>query len=186
MWTASEEDSTFERSSPPSYFEAQDSLAHDNSGPSLSILFQLVVTRGDIEPFLSVASELKRRRHKVRVATFKESQDLIEDRSLEFFDIGGDAAELICDTLTNATWKLPMDNNERHRRRALQNMLELCWQACIKPGPCESPGSEATEDRLCNEEPFVADVIIANPLAFAHIHCAERLGIPLHIIPTYI
>ncbi|KAG9604261.1 glycosyltransferase family 1 protein, partial [Aureobasidium melanogenum] len=32
--------------------------------------------------------------------------------------------------------------------------------------------------------PFIADVIIANPPSFAHIHCAEKLGIPLHIMFT--
>ncbi|KAK5046700.1 hypothetical protein LTR84_007461 [Exophiala bonariae] len=34
------------------------------------------------------------------------------------------------------------------------------------------------------EEPFVANAIIANPPSFAHVHCAEALGIPLHIIFT--
>jgi sterol 3beta-glucosyltransferase len=32
--------------------------------------------------------------------------------------------------------------------------------------------------------PFVADAIIANPPSFAHIHCAEKLRIPLHIMFT--
>jgi UDP:flavonoid glycosyltransferase YjiC (YdhE family) len=32
--------------------------------------------------------------------------------------------------------------------------------------------------------PFVADCIIANPPSFAHIHCAEKLGIPLHVMFT--
>jgi hypothetical protein len=34
------------------------------------------------------------------------------------------------------------------------------------------------------ERSFVADAIIANPPSLAHIHCAQRLGIPLHIIFT--
>jgi len=29
--------------------------------------------------------------------------------------------------------------------------------------------------------PFAADAIISNPPAFAHIHVAEALGIPLHM-----
>ena len=33
-------------------------------------------------------------------------------------------------------------------------------------------------------KPFVAHAIIANPPSFAHIHCAEKLGIPLHIMFT--
>jgi hypothetical protein len=30
-----------------------------------------------------------------------------------------------------------------------------------------------------DKNPFVADAIIANPPSFAHVHIAERLGIPL-------
>ena len=33
--------------------------------------------------------------------------------------------------------------------------------------------------------PFVADAIIANPPSFAHVHCAERLGCPLHMMFTF-
>lgn len=34
-------------------------------------------------------------------------------------------------------------------------------------------------------QPFIADAIIANPPSFAHFHCAERLGIPLHLVFTF-
>ena len=36
-----------------------------------------------------------------------------------------------------------------------------------------------------NKYPFVADAIIANPPSFAHFHCAEKLGIPLHLVFTF-
>ena len=186
MWSVQEQDQTSGQARPPSYRDVQVSSEQDNAGPSLSILFQIVATREDIEPFLLVASELKRGGHRIRVATFKESQDLVEGYNLEFFDVGVNAAEVLCHTLTTATLSLPVNNNERQRRRALQSMLELCWLACINPGPCPDPGSEATGHRLGGERPFVTDVIVANPLAFAHVHCAEKLGVPLHIIPTYI
>ena len=29
---------------------------------------------------------------------------------------------------------------------------------------------------------FVADAIISNPVSYAHIHCAEALGVPLHLM----
>jgi len=32
--------------------------------------------------------------------------------------------------------------------------------------------------------PFVADAIIANPPSFAHVHCAQALGVPLHLMFT--
>ncbi len=33
-------------------------------------------------------------------------------------------------------------------------------------------------------KPFVADAIIANTPSLAHVHCAERLGVPLHLMFT--
>jgi sterol 3beta-glucosyltransferase len=57
------------------------------------------------------------------------------------------------------------------KRKMIREMLEGCWQSCIQPDP------------LTNT-PFVAEAIIANPPSFAHIHCAQVLGIPVHLIFT--
>lgn len=54
------------------------------------------------------------------------------------------------------------------KRAMIRTFLDGCWKSCI-----ESDG-----------EPFVADAIIANPPSFAHMHCAEALGIPLHMVFT--
>ena len=56
-------------------------------------------------------------------------------------------------------------------RRMISEILQGCWKACIEPG-------------LDDESPFVTDAIIANPPSYAHIHCAERLRIPFHIMFT--
>lgn len=53
----------------------------------------------------------------------------------------------------------------------LLNTLKNCWDACNHAGSQE-------------DNPFIADAIIASPLAHAHVHCAERLSIPLHITST--
>lgn len=34
------------------------------------------------------------------------------------------------------------------------------------------------------DQPFKADLIVANPIGYAHRHLAEALGIPLHIFFT--
>ena len=47
----------------------------------------------------------------------------------------------------------------------MYEMIEGCWKSCI-------------------EEDFIADAIIANPPSFAHVHCAERLNIPVRIVFT--
>lgn len=57
------------------------------------------------------------------------------------------------------------------KRQMMREMLRGCWRSCVEP------------DRV-SRAPFVADVIIANPPSFAHVHCAEALGVPLHMMFT--
>lgn len=57
------------------------------------------------------------------------------------------------------------------KRKMVAEMLDGCWKSCIEPDPITGV-------------PFVADSIIANPPSFAHLHCAEALGIPVHIVFT--
>jgi hypothetical protein len=53
----------------------------------------------------------------------------------------------------------------------MYEMVRGYWQSCVESDPVSS-------------RPFVADAIIANPPSFAHVHCAEALGIPVHMMFT--
>lgn len=57
------------------------------------------------------------------------------------------------------------------KRKMMAEMLRGCWKSCVEPDPKSS-------------KPFVANAIIANPPSFAHLHCAQALGIPVHIMFT--
>ncbi len=57
------------------------------------------------------------------------------------------------------------------KRKMIREMLEGCWQSCIQPDPA-------------THVPFVAEAIIANPPSFGHIHCAQALAIPVHLMFT--
>jgi hypothetical protein len=74
----------------------------------------------------------------------------------------------------------------KQQRKNIYAILKGCWRACIEPGngveDSRSQSRLGIQDRQAN--PFIADAIIANPPSFAHIHCAERLGIPLHLMFT--
>lgn len=59
----------------------------------------------------------------------------------------------------------------QRKREVIAQMLYGCWQSCIEPDPD-------------TEAPFVANAIIANPVSFAHIHCAQALSVPLHLVFT--
>lgn len=61
------------------------------------------------------------------------------------------------------------------------------------PSPCSTfpghstwPLHNSFSDAIMqgNNQPFTAEAIISNPPAYGHVHCAEKLGIPLHIFFT--
>lgn len=88
------------------------------------------------------------------------------------------------------------------RREQMFDMFQGFWRACVEPNdsvprkkekkqlssPADSTASGWESDPGDDEEPlrpFIADAIIANPPCFAHVHCAEKLGVPLHLMFTF-
>jgi hypothetical protein len=69
------------------------------------------------------------------------------------------------------------------RRKEMSEIIEGTWRSCIEAG--DGMGEKITAiDVDRPQDLFLADVIIANPPSMGHIHCAEKLGIPLHIVFT--
>jgi len=64
------------------------------------------------------------------------------------------------------------------RRKGIAEILQGCWRSCADIDEAKD-GEDAPKVK-----PFIANAIIANPPSFAHIHCAEKLGIPLHLMFT--
>lgn len=129
-----------------------------------------------MQPFIAIGRELQNFGHRVRLATHGTFKDLVENNGLEFFDIGGDPAELMAYMVRNPgllpSYQSLQDNNLGSKRATMRNIMERCWLSCYERSGLDS-------------EPFVADAIIANPPSFAHVHCAQKLSIPLHIVFTY-
>ncbi|KFY94097.1 hypothetical protein V498_04056 [Pseudogymnoascus sp. VKM F-4517 (FW-2822)] len=142
---------------------------------SLNIVIQVVGSRGDVQPFVALGNELQRSGHRVRLATHGTFKSFVTEANLEFYPIGGDPAALMAYMVKNPGLLPSMGalrSGEVQKKRAMmEEMMEGCWNACIEPD--QDSGN-----------PFVADAIIANPPSFAHIHCAEALGIPVHIMFT--
>lgn len=125
---------------------------------------------------------------------------------LEFFDIGGgDPAELMSFMVQNGKTEdkgeggsgdgedgdgdnggggliPPMESYTNGdiagRRRFIEAVLHGCWRSMADDWGDNSSGHDT------KDAPFVADAIIANPPSFAHIHIAESLGVPLHVMFT--
>jgi sterol 3beta-glucosyltransferase len=172
--------------------EFQSILGKYSGIPRLNIAIHIVGSRGDVQPFVAIGQILQKPPygHRIRICTHPVFKDFVEENGLEFFSIRGDPATLMAYMVKNPglmpgkeSWKA---GDVGKRRADIAQILEGCWRSCIEPGngmggerKAESKTDTEGADRL-----FIADAIIANPPSYGHIHCAEKLGIPLHMIFT--
>jgi len=167
--------------------------------PTMNVVIHVVGSRGDVQPFIALGKLLKTTYgHRVRLATHPTFKKSVEDNGLEFFSIGGDPSELMAFMVKNPGLMMSITSLRRsdisRKRKQVSEMIQGCWRSCIETG--DGSGNKSStyvvedwlDDNGCQSKnsgkPFIADVIIANPPSFAHIHCAEKLGIPLHMMFT--
>ena len=141
----------------------------------LNIVIQVVGSRGDVQPFIALGTELQKHGHRVRIATHANFENFVTSTGLEFYPLGGDPAELMSYMVRNPglipSMKSLWAGDVQKKRAIIAQILDGCWQSCIEPD-------------LHSGRPFVADAIIANPPSFAHVHCAQALGVPVHLMFT--
>ncbi|KAL8656738.1 MAG: hypothetical protein Q9226_002572 [Calogaya cf. arnoldii] len=174
--------------------------------PVLNVVIQVVGSRGDVQPFVALGKVLQKEYgHRIRLATHPTFRSFIEENGLEFFSIGGDPAELMAFMVKNPGLMPGIDTLKSgdvgKRRKGMYEIVQGCWRSCIEIGDgtgavpsgddvdhFDTPGNHARSrpdsSSTSSNRPFVADAIIANPPSFAGIHCAEKLGIPLHLMFT--
>jgi UDP:flavonoid glycosyltransferase YjiC (YdhE family) len=163
--------------------------------PPLNVVIHVVGSRGDVQPFVALGKVLKEQYgHRVRLATHPVFRDFVTENGLEFFNIGGDPSELMAFMVKNPGLMPGFDVMRRgdigKRRKEIGTMIKGCWRSCIESGDGTgvAVNDNTTEEWMRNTDasvkPFIADAIIANPPSFAHIHCAEKLGCPLHVMFT--
>ncbi|KAE8371818.1 hypothetical protein BDV26DRAFT_298431 [Aspergillus bertholletiae] len=155
----------------------EDGLSDEQGRSKLSgVLLDIVimVVGENIEPFIAVGKRLLLDSHRVRIAAHAACEDLVQSQGLDFFAISRDLAHPIISNVPSAE-RLSGSLNGKRNASSIKNSLYQsyhgCWKACIA----------SYKDQ---RRPFLADAIIASPLAHAHIHCAQRLSIPLHIMST--
>ncbi|WWC72266.1 uncharacterized protein I206_106228 [Kwoniella pini CBS 10737] len=158
--------------------------------PPLNIVIFIVGSRGDVQPYMSLALHLiTTHSHRVRIATHPDFKDFViegnkylkgkkgvnnEDveGNLEYFDVGGNPKELMAYMVKNPglmPGMASLTNGDIASKRTMTGeMLEGFHKSTYTPD-------------LATGRPFAADAIISNPPAFAHVHIAEALGLPLHM-----
>jgi hypothetical protein len=143
--------------------------------PRLAILMLIVGTRGDVQPFIALAKALLTCGHRVRLATHETFRKFVRENGIEFYPLAGDPADLMSFMVKNAgivpSVSSIVAGDIAKSRRVIGEILASTWKACI-------------EDDDETGVSFVAEAIIANPPAYGHIHCAQKLQIPLHMMFT--
>ncbi|KAG1754997.1 glycosyltransferase family 1 protein [Suillus paluster] len=123
---------------------------------SLHFTFLTIGSRGDVQPYISLAKGLMEDGHRVRIATHGEFREWIEAYGIEFGYVGGDPAELMRICVENGTFTVAFLKEGLTKFRGwLDDLLKTSWEAC-----------QGT------------DVLIESPSAMSGYHIAEALKIP--------
>jgi hypothetical protein len=143
--------------------------------PRLAVVILIVGTRGDVQPFIALAKVLLAYGHRVRLATHETFRKFVRENGIEFYPLAGNPADLMSFVVKNAgivpSISSIIAGDVGKSRNTIAEILASTWKACI-------------EDDDETGVPFTAEAIVANPPSYGHIHCAQKLQIPLHMMFT--
>ncbi len=166
--------------------------------PVLNFLMLVLGSRGDVQPFIVLGQAFQMDGHRVRIATHPHFRSFVETHGLEFYKIGGTPAELMAYIVRNPglvpKFATLRQGEIQKRRRSMKDMIHASWRACFEADTSSQKVSSYDWSRKGGEvrpkqgdpKPFVAHAILANPPSLAHVHRAEKLGIPVHILFTWV
>lgn len=142
------------------------------------ILFMVIGSRGDIQVFLNIAKLLiTSYRYRVRIATHPVHRTLVEREGIEFYSVGGNPLEFAKALIEKPNVLISVLRGElRSLRQSLNIMIGRYWRSSIdKNTSLDSAGK-------LSRRPFLADTIVSSLPTLAHVHCAEKLGVPLVLV----
>mmetsp|Transcript_64062 Transcript_64062/g.169726 ORF Transcript_64062/g.169726 Transcript_64062/m.169726 type:complete len:1379 (-) Transcript_64062:88-4224(-) len=168
------------------------------SVPRLNILLLAVGAQGEVSPFISIARSLIQQGHRCRVAAHSDFERLCLAAGVEFFPLSTRRGEhwqphqlaehmeqnpgLLPDRLLRPQDLMKMVVRSPEMSYTVQQILLPTQPGEYQIGePVIGPWAAAVMPDPRTSRPFVAQALIASPLAFSHVHIAERLGVPCHL-----
>ena len=128
-----------------------------------------------VQNFSRYGKYLRHFGHRIRLATHEKFRQTVREHDLEFYPLAEDPDEIMSFMVENSgiipSFSTVLKGKILRRREIFLQIMKSTWFACT-----------ANDDETGKS--FRPDVIIANPISYGHIHCAEKLQIPLHIVFT--
>lgn len=120
-------------------------------------------SRGDVQPYIALGRELRRRGHSICLATHADFEELVRQHGLDFFPIEASGQALQSSDVGDRMLQAG-DNTftflvafARLRQPLVRQLMSACWQACAG-----------------------ADALVLSPTAlFVSLSVAERLELPV-------
>jgi sterol 3beta-glucosyltransferase len=151
----------------------------------LNICIMIVGTHGDVLPFVGLAQALTAAGHRVRIATHEVHRPIVAARGIEFYPMAGDPKTLSSWMVQTggSIWGEAMNPQLLpEKTKMVKDIILSGWPAATAADPLGNDDDDDDDDMHNIYEPFWADAIIANPPVMGHIHVAEALGVPCHIM----
>jgi len=156
-WTKEKNATPIRRLTPEALVISEPDIFVAKPPKSMHITILTIGSRGDIQPFISLALGLQKAGHQIRICTHETFSKFVTDYGIDFFPIGGDPRDLMDLCVRNGMFTATFVKEALAKFRGFID--ELFNNALI--------GCQGTE------------AIIAAPSVMSAYHVAEKLQVPL-------